>query len=113
MTGSEVRFTICVSGECRITIGIRPEHIRIGLEQTPMSTQGRIGRKSIVVGGQYLLVIKVGDLLLKAKVNSVLDHRVQDEVWVECPLERIAVFGPNGHRLDGTLSVPGARAVSL
>lgn len=102
-----------VSGERRITIGIRPEHIRIGLEQTPMSTRGRIVRKSIVVGGQYLLVIKVGDLPLKAKINSVLGRRVQDEVWVECPLEGIAVFGPNGHRLDATLSVPEARAISL
>jgi len=99
------------SGEHHVTIGIRPEYVRIGLERTPMSVRAEIVRKSIVAGGQYLLVIKVGERLIKAKVDPVLGHRVRNGVWVECPLERITVFGPNGHRLDARLTVPWLQTV--
>jgi hypothetical protein len=66
---------------------------------------GRIVRKAIVVGGQYLLVIQLGERLLKAKVDPVLGHQLQDDVWVECPLEWIALFGADGHRLEASLSL--------
>ena len=89
----------------RVTIGIRPEHIRVQREQTPASVPGRIARKAIVVGGQYLLVIQLGERLLKAKVDPVLGHQLQDDVWVECPIEWIALFGADGHRLEATLSL--------
>ncbi|MBW2057194.1 MAG: ABC transporter ATP-binding protein [Deltaproteobacteria bacterium] len=92
-------------GARRVTIGIRPEHVRISLEQTSRSVRGRISRKFIVVGGQYLLSIEFGERLLKVKVDPVLGRQVQDEVWVECPLEWVTVFGPDGHRLGAALSV--------
>lgn len=94
-----------VNGVRRVTIGIRPEHVRIRLEQTPMSVRGKIARKFIAVGGQYLLSIRVGERLLKVKVDPVLGQKIQDEVWFECPFEWITVFGPDGHRLEATLSV--------
>lgn len=93
------------NGARRVTIGIRPEHVRLRPEQTPMSVRGRIARKFVVVGGQYLVSVSLGEQLLKVKVDPVLGQQVQDEVWVECPLEWITVFGPDGHRLDATLSV--------
>jgi ABC-type sugar transport system ATPase subunit len=89
----------------RVTIGIRPEHVRIGLEQTPMSVHGQVARKFIVVGGQYLLTIRVAERLLRVKVDSGLGYQIQDEVWITCPFEWITVFGPHGHRLEATLSL--------
>lgn len=89
----------------RITVGIRPEQVQIRSEQTPMSVHGRVVRKFVVVGGQYLLTIKLGERLLKAKVDPVLGPRIQDEVWVKCPFEWIMVFGPKGHRIEAALSL--------
>ncbi|NIS79730.1 MAG: ATP-binding cassette domain-containing protein [Anaerolineales bacterium] len=93
-----------VNGETRLTIGIRPEHVRIRVEQTPMSVRGKIARKFIAVGGQYLLSIQVGERLLKVKVDAVLGQEIQNEVWFECPFEWITVFGLGGRRLEATLS---------
>ncbi len=89
----------------RVTIGIRPEKVQIAREQTPMSVRGQIVRKFVVVGGQYLLTIKVGDCLLKVKVDPMLGQQIQDEVWIECPLDWITVFRPDGHRFEATLSL--------
>jgi ABC-type sugar transport system ATPase subunit len=93
------------SRERRMTIGIRPEHVRIRLEQTAMSVCGQVARKIIVVGGQWLLTVKIGDRRLKVKVDPLLGQQIHDEAWVECPFEWTTVFGPDGHRLEATLSV--------
>ena len=92
-------------GKQRVTIGIRPEKIQVGGERTKMSVRGNVTRKFRVVGGQYLLTVKVEDSFLKAKVNPLIGGRVKDEVWVECPLEWITVFGPDGRRLETALEI--------
>ena len=69
-----------------------------------MAGRGQIARKFIVVGGQYLLTVKVGDQRLKVKVDPVLGQQVHREAWVECPFEWVTVFGPDGYRLEATLS---------
>ncbi len=89
----------------RVTIGIRPEKIRIVPEQTPRAVRGELVRKFIVVGGQYLLTVKVGEHLLKVKVGPVRGTQLSQDLWLECPLEWTMVFGPDGQRLDATLSL--------
>jgi ABC-type sugar transport system ATPase subunit len=93
-----------VDGERHITIGIRPEHVRVCQDQTALSVRGKVSRKFIVVGGQYLLSIRMEEKLLKVKVDPVLGQKVGDEVWFECPFEWITVFGRDGHRLEAELS---------
>lgn len=93
-----------LNGEGRVTIGIRPEHVKVALEQNTAAVHGHVVRKAIVVGGQYLLTITIGDQYLKAKVGSDLGRQIQDDVWIECPLEWVAVFGSNGRRVEATLS---------
>jgi len=94
------------SGCQQVTLGIRPEHIHVGYEPTPNSVAGRIVRRSIVVGGQYLLAVEVGNdiRIVKAKVPSTRDYQVGDHVWFECQLGQITVFDVDGHRLDATLT---------
>ena len=72
---------------------------------TPSAVPGEIVARSIVVGGQYLLTAKVGELTLKAKTDRDCGQRVKDEAWVECPLDWVTVFDANGHRLDARLSL--------
>lgn len=86
--------------ECRVTLGIRPEHIRVVENGSSMAVLGKVVRKSIVIGEQYLLVIKVGELSFKAKIRPEIGHRIHKNIWVEIPLEHITLFGANGHRLD-------------
>ncbi|PIE31866.1 sugar ABC transporter ATP-binding protein [candidate division KSB3 bacterium] len=95
-----------VSGSIsQATIGIRPEKIRIVQEKTPRAVQGQLLRKFIVVGGQYLLTIKVGEHIVKVKAAPELGARLQDEVWLECPLDWTMVFGPDKQRIEAKLSL--------
>ncbi|MBA7521841.1 Vitamin B12 import ATP-binding protein BtuD [subsurface metagenome] len=96
-----------IKEEHHINIGIRPEHIRINKQQTPMAVRGDIVRKSIVIGGQYLVVIKVGDLSFKAKIRPEFGYKLKDGVWVEIPFKHITLFGQNGHHIDAKMSVNG------
>jgi len=86
--------------ESRVRLGIRPEYIRLSAGQTPVSVRAEVLRRSIVVGGQYLFVLKIGDQSFKAKAHPDMGPRIQNEAWVEFPLKQIALFGPHGHRLD-------------
>ena len=94
-----------LEGQARITVGIRPEHIKIGREPSELAVGGSVRRKFIVVGGQYLISVELGDRIIKVKVDPVLGRQIKNEVWVECPLDWIALFGLDGRRLKATLSV--------
>jgi len=93
-----------IGKEQRITVGIRPEHVRALKDATPSAVKGHIIRKAIVVGGQYLLVIDVNGKPVKAKVDPALGYGLQGEVWVEFPPERVLVFDEKENRLDIPLS---------
>ena len=94
-----------LNGQDRITVGIRPEHIKIGLESSKLAVRGTVVRKFIVVGGHYLVSVELGDKIIKVKVDPLLGRQIENEVWVECPLDWITLFGPDGRRLNATLSV--------
>ncbi len=98
-----------LDGQRKVSIGIRPEHVVVSAEQMPASVRGDVLRKSIVVGGQYLLTIQIGDRRLKAKVPPSVGQQVSANAWVRCPLDQITVFDANGHRLDTALSVAQAQ----
>jgi ABC-type sugar transport system ATPase subunit len=92
-----------------VTVGIRPEHIRVGEHPTSGSVQGTIVRKSITIGRQYLLTLHVPGVenaTLKAKVEPRLgdDLAVGPKTWIELPLDRLTLFDPTGRRLETTLS---------
>ena len=94
-----------LNGQNQITVGIRPEHVRLGLRPSTPAVGGNVRRKFIVVGGHYLVSIDLGDRIIKAKVDPVLGRQIENDVWVECPLEWITLFGPDGHRLKASLSL--------
>ena len=86
-----------------LTLGIRPEHVRLNLHQTVNAVRAKVLGKAIVTGGQYLVSLKVGELPFKAKVDSATGRSLSDEAWVEFPLERIRLFGKDGHSPDASL----------
>lgn len=90
----------------RVLLGIRPEHIEVKAERTPRAVQARILRKTIGIGGQYLLAAQIDGKVLKVKVPPAAGARVGGEAWLECPLTWVRVFGMDGRRRDVELADP-------
>ncbi len=91
------------AADASLTLGIRPEHVRLNLNQNANAVRAKVLGKAIVTGGQYLVSLKVGELAFKAKVDSATGRSLSDAAWVEFPLERIRLFGKDGHSPDASL----------
>jgi ABC-type sugar transport system ATPase subunit len=92
------------SGTESVTLGIRPEHLRIGregLNSFPM-------RISLVElhGGQNFLELESDGMALMAATAAEADYRTGREVWVELPPSQMHVFdAATGDRLNWPLRV--------
>lgn len=110
ISGTDLTYSAVPSDEIRL--GIRPEHIQVLAEPSPLAVEGRLKSKAISIGGQYLLTLEVAGQTIKAKVaaehGSYLEPRT--DVWISLPLDRITLFNTTGCRLDATLSVPSSTA---
>ena len=87
-----------------VTLGIRPEQVRVLGRSGAGAVRGTLLRKSIQIGGQYLLVLMaegLGDQTLKAKVTPDAGQRLPEsgEVWIRLPLDRVTLFGEDGSAL--------------
>jgi ABC-type sugar transport system ATPase subunit len=94
-----------LNGESAIQVGIRPERVQVQSAPSPLAVQGDILHRAVVVGGQHLLTIRLGDQIIKAKIAPETDYPDDAAVWVACPLEHITLFEPEGRRLEATISV--------
>jgi len=93
----------------RVTVGIRPEHVRVAATPSPTAVPASVVRTSIQIGGQYLITLRIDglqDQSIKAKVEPAAGAALVpgEPVWVEFPLDRISLFDPAGHRLDATFA---------
>ncbi|CAA9564772.1 MAG: Glycerol-3-phosphate ABC transporter, ATP-binding protein UgpC [uncultured Thermomicrobiales bacterium] len=100
-----------------ITLGIRPEQIRVGGAAAPGAVQAMLLRKSISIGRQYLLSLRLPDGItppFKAKVEPALGDALAagSDVWVELPLDRVTLFDPSGSRLEARLGAGAAAPVA-
>ncbi|MCA9877534.1 MAG: ABC transporter ATP-binding protein, partial [Thermomicrobiales bacterium] len=91
--------------DARVTIGIRPEHIQVSTRPLPGSVPAELRRKSIQIGGQYLVALEVPGATLKAKVAPSVGERLPSSgpVHVELPLDRVTVFDEGGNRIAAAL----------
>jgi ABC-type sugar transport system ATPase subunit len=91
-----------------VTIGIRPEHIRVSSRPLDGGVPANLVRKTIQIGGQYLLALTAPGLDergFKAKVSPSAGERLPETgaVHVELPLERITLFDGEGNRIAAAL----------
>jgi ABC-type sugar transport system ATPase subunit len=94
-----------------VTIGIRPEHIRVAAEPLRGSVPAKLLRKTIQIGGQYLVALSVDgapERGFKAKVAPYLGERLPSSgsVHVELPLEHVTLFDERGSRIAATFQAP-------
>jgi ABC-type sugar transport system ATPase subunit len=95
-----------------ITIGIRPEHIRVSPRPFPAGVLARIARKTVQIGGQYLVALEVdglGDEGFKAKVAPTAGEHLPSsgQVNIELPLDRVSLFDAHGIRIAASLHPAG------
>ena len=96
-----------------VTIGIRPEHIRVSSRELAGGVPARVLRKTIQIGGQYLVSLSVAGLAdrgFKAKVAPTTGERLPatGPVNVELPLDHVTLFGADSNRIAATLHLAGA-----
>lgn len=96
-----------------VTIGIRPEHIRLSADPLPGSVPAQVDRKTVQIGGQYLVALTVDGLAnhgFKAKVAPSVGERLpaSGPVHVALPLDQVSLFDAAGNRIAATLRPAGA-----
>jgi ABC-type sugar transport system ATPase subunit len=84
--------------EQRVVLGVRPEHLVLHTAPSPRAVPVRILRRSIGIGGRYLVAARIGDAVIKVKVSPGLGVRIGTEAWLECPPGWVSVFGTDGRR---------------
>ena len=89
----------------QVTVGIRPERIHVGSGEIPGGVPARLVRKTVQIGGQYLVALQVDGLGFKAKVAASTGDRLPagGTVSVALPLDQVILFDPNGSRISATL----------
>jgi ABC-type sugar transport system ATPase subunit len=97
----------------QLTVGVRPEQLRLHDRAAPGTVPARIVERSIGIAGQYLIKLAVGpdDTLVKAKVPADQGRRLAEEVHLECRPERLAVFA-DGVRVEVPAASSAAEAAS-
>lgn len=96
-----------------VTIGIRPEHIRVSASPIPDGVVAHLERKTVQIGGQYLVVLNMDgvDGSFKAKVAPSVGERLpaSGNIYVALPLAQISLFDAAGNRMAVGLHSASAR----
>lgn len=95
--GLDAPIRVPPGGAAGVRLGIRPERVVVGPPETG-AVAGRVMRRTITIGGQYLLLIKVGETTLRARTEPRAPFAIGDNVSVHCPLQHLAFFR-DGQRL--------------
>jgi ABC-type sugar transport system ATPase subunit len=89
----------------QLTIGIRPEHIKLSETAFGNAVCAKVKRKSITVGGQMLYVLEVENFHVKAKIDNPSKGLMgAQSVWVEFPVEHIVLFNKNQKRVHADIA---------
>ena len=78
------------------TFGVRAEGISVSTTEAKGAVQAKVTRKSIGAGGQYLLDLAVGSLLVKARVSHSVGRDAVGTVWTTIESENITFFDKSG-----------------
>jgi ABC-type sugar transport system ATPase subunit len=89
----------------QVTVGIRPEHIKLSKTSFGNAVAAKVQRKSITVGGQFLFVIQVDNVEIKAKISDPpVELMNAQSVWIELPAEHIVLFNENQNRVHAQIA---------
>jgi hypothetical protein len=75
---------------------VRAESITVSSKETNGSRPARVLRKSLGIGGQYLLDLDYAGITLKARVPHAFGKVVSSQVWTTMENDTIILFDENG-----------------
>jgi ABC-type sugar transport system ATPase subunit len=88
-----------------VTIGIRPEHIELSETAFDNAVEAGVKRKSITIGGQFLYVIELDNIEVKAKITNPSNALMNAQsLWIEFPVEHIVLFDKNQKRVHADIT---------
>ena len=82
----------------KVTAGIRPERVILHAGPAAGSVEARVRRKSISIGGQYLIALEREGQVFKAKTPASIGASIGETAWVTVPLDYLALFTEDGVR---------------
>jgi ABC-type sugar transport system ATPase subunit len=78
------------------SLGVRAESIAVSSKEISGSKPAQVLRKSLGIGGQYLLDLDYSGVNLKARVPHALGKEVSNQVWTTIDNDKIIFFDENG-----------------
>lgn len=102
--GQQVQLVGDIKEE-KLTLGVRPEHIKVYDQPKEKTAPAKIVNKAIVVGGQILATLSMGERTLKAKLPSSQVLPADGNVWVDIPLSQVTLFGSDNQRVNVEMKV--------
>lgn len=94
----------------KITAGIRPERIVVHTTPHDDAVEAKVRRKSISIGGQYLIALERGGQVFKVKAPASVGAEIGDVAWVSIPLDDLTLFTDDGKRASFGLAAGRARS---
>ncbi|NBN91277.1 MAG: ABC transporter ATP-binding protein [Actinobacteria bacterium] len=77
-------------------LGIRAESVSVSTKEVSGAKPARVLRKSLGIGGQYLLDLDYAGLVIKVRVSHAMGREVSDKVWTTVDSDNISLFDENG-----------------
>lgn len=86
--------------ESSVTIGIRPERIRVQNAKGENVVEAKLLRKYIACGGQFLLLADVSGKQIKVKTDSVTGMAVKDVFYISLSEQDVLTYDGEGKLID-------------
>lgn len=84
----------------KVTVGIRPERIRIVAPDHPDAVTGSVRRAAVAIGAQSLVTVDLPGATVKVKSPPSVRVRAGEQVGLAVALDDLSVFGGDEQRLD-------------
>lgn len=88
-----------LSGQSRLTMGIRPEHVQVLSEPE----EGAIGARVYVtelMGNETFVFLSIGESRLIARAPADFRAELESEVWLRIATDKALFFDPEGNRTE-------------
>jgi ABC-type sugar transport system ATPase subunit len=86
--------------ESSVTIGIRPERIKVRNAKAENAVEAKLLRKYVACGGQFLLLADIGGKRIKIKTDSVTGKAVKDVFYISLSEQDVLTYDGEGKLID-------------
>ena len=81
----------------KILLGIRPDYITLQTERTPLSYPAEVA-VSELLGSEAIVSLRVGNSIIKAKVDSTKPYDIGEKVYFSIPTDKTKFYDPESQQ---------------